>query len=399
MNHIRQKSQTPTKSARRLTIVFLCGSLEPGRDGVGDYTRRLAAECIRQGHDALVIALCDREDPLFSDSKCEIEKHQSDQGTAVRCVRWSRNDGWARKTRRLAQILRQESPDVISIQFVPYSFNARGLPFQFLRCFWKCRAVVGGRWHIMFHELWIGPQEGKPLSSRVISRLQRSVVRQLRLCDVVHTHLPVYREALAQCGINASPLPLFSNIARSTQFVGNRAINGVVNIGFFSQQDPVAEVRDWIVTFTEDAEKGGSSVCLHLAGARGSAAESYWRKSLAGKAEVAVHGWMVPEELSVYLRSMDLGITTVPRHAIGKSGSVAAFFEHGTPVAAPVTSVAHPHTGLFIEREHKMVLNSFADLKKFERRPSEEPTKLTSICHEFLNSMYIASSQHIRQPF
>lgn len=27
-----------------MTILFLCGSLEPGRDGVGDYTRRLAGD-------------------------------------------------------------------------------------------------------------------------------------------------------------------------------------------------------------------------------------------------------------------------------------------------------------------------------------------------------------------
>jgi hypothetical protein len=40
-----------------LNIVFLCGSLQPGRDGVGVYTRRLAGEVIRQGHQASIISL------------------------------------------------------------------------------------------------------------------------------------------------------------------------------------------------------------------------------------------------------------------------------------------------------------------------------------------------------
>lgn len=43
-----------------MKIQFLCGSLEPGRDGVGDYTRRLAGELIRQGNDVSIIALNDR---------------------------------------------------------------------------------------------------------------------------------------------------------------------------------------------------------------------------------------------------------------------------------------------------------------------------------------------------
>ena len=34
-----------------MKIVFICGCLEPGKDGVGDYTRRLSAELIDHGVD------------------------------------------------------------------------------------------------------------------------------------------------------------------------------------------------------------------------------------------------------------------------------------------------------------------------------------------------------------
>jgi Trk K+ transport system NAD-binding subunit len=44
-----------------MKIAFICGSLEPGRDGVGDYTRRLAGELVKQQHEVLVIAFNDRQ--------------------------------------------------------------------------------------------------------------------------------------------------------------------------------------------------------------------------------------------------------------------------------------------------------------------------------------------------
>ena len=42
-----------------MKIIFLTGSLEKGRTGVGDYTRLLASECKRLGHEVQTIALND----------------------------------------------------------------------------------------------------------------------------------------------------------------------------------------------------------------------------------------------------------------------------------------------------------------------------------------------------
>ncbi len=43
-----------------MRITFLTGSLEQGKDGVGDYTRLLAHECASRGAAAQVVALADR---------------------------------------------------------------------------------------------------------------------------------------------------------------------------------------------------------------------------------------------------------------------------------------------------------------------------------------------------
>ena len=45
-----------------MKILFFCGSAEPGKDGVGDYTRRLCGELLRIGHETQILSLFDRED-------------------------------------------------------------------------------------------------------------------------------------------------------------------------------------------------------------------------------------------------------------------------------------------------------------------------------------------------
>ena len=46
-------------------------------------------------------------------------------------------------------------------------------------------------------------------------------------------------------------------------------------------------------------------------------------------------GFLAAEAVSDQLQRLDLGITPVRYHAVGKSGTVAAFLSHGIPVAAP----------------------------------------------------------------
>ena len=42
-----------------MNILFLTGGLEPGQDGVGDYTRLLAGVCKTSGHKVSIIAIND----------------------------------------------------------------------------------------------------------------------------------------------------------------------------------------------------------------------------------------------------------------------------------------------------------------------------------------------------
>ena len=43
-----------------MRIAFVTSCMEPGRDGVGDYVRDLAAACVQRGHACVVTAINDR---------------------------------------------------------------------------------------------------------------------------------------------------------------------------------------------------------------------------------------------------------------------------------------------------------------------------------------------------
>ena len=43
-----------------MKILFICGTFENGKDGVGDYTKRLAKEIIDYGHSVHIIAIHDK---------------------------------------------------------------------------------------------------------------------------------------------------------------------------------------------------------------------------------------------------------------------------------------------------------------------------------------------------
>src|SRR5690606_24463810 len=106
-----------------MKIIFICGCLEPGKDGVGDYTRRLAGELIRQDIPVGIISYND----MFVED--EILEHQVSENTPIPCLRIPK--AWSRRKRSdHAKIwVKHNNPEWLSLQFVIYSFNDKGLPF------------------------------------------------------------------------------------------------------------------------------------------------------------------------------------------------------------------------------------------------------------------------------
>src|SRR5215207_4250355 len=99
-----------------MIISFICGSLEPGRDGVGDYCYRLATELTRAGHQASIIAL---NDPFISRL---VQNNQVVDETSIKILRLPANLPSKQKNKIAKQFIDVTRPHWISLQFVPYSF-------------------------------------------------------------------------------------------------------------------------------------------------------------------------------------------------------------------------------------------------------------------------------------
>jgi len=140
-----------------MKISFLTSCLEPEHDGVGDYTRLLAAECKRAGHATCLIAL--------NDSQCgQVHRDQ-------RPLRLSAALPWADRIKIAKEYLDDFSPDFVSLQFVCYGFHPRGIDWSLAG---SLKSIIGSvPVQVMFHELWIGGQIGASLKDRFLGILQR----------------------------------------------------------------------------------------------------------------------------------------------------------------------------------------------------------------------------------
>jgi hypothetical protein len=152
-----------------LKIVFICGSIEPGKDGVGDYTRRLAGEMIRQGHRASILSINDK------DVTNSCEEVQDDYGTKIQTLRLPSNKNYSQKIESAKEFLELIKPDWLCLQYVPFSFHPKGLHFGLADMLSKIGK--GRKWHIMFHELWIGMDTRSSLKSSCVGFLQQKLIR------------------------------------------------------------------------------------------------------------------------------------------------------------------------------------------------------------------------------
>jgi glycosyltransferase involved in cell wall biosynthesis len=370
-----------------MRIVFVCGCLEPGKDGVGDYVRRLSAELIRRGHYAGAIAFCDK---LIS-HPMECCQHSDDINVPVLRIpevilnrqRLSLANTW----------ITNFNPQWISLQYVPYSFHQKGIPF-FL---YKQLLHIGKshNWHVMFHETWIGK---KRLSVKlaVYSWLQkRSIINLFKHIKpkVVHTHLPEYLNQLIKLGLPAKLLPLFSNIA---VYNTNNVVNSsnVFRVGFFSQ----TQVDDCIITFLEQLKKLLEDhqimlEVLFIGGKNGKAnvAATVLNDLSTLKDQISLTGFLEDAELSMVLQTCDLGITSVYKHGLGKSGSVAAFIAHGVPVAAPRTHANYSPTQIgFGSNQLSLSIVSSADLNMIEQARKNVLAAAKQIDITFINEKFLS---------
>jgi hypothetical protein len=323
-----------------LKILFLCASLEAGRDGVGDYSTRLAEELRLQGHEIWIITINDkhlRENP---------ENNVSDGDRMPMASRLSSSTGWRQRIRAIQRAVVESQPDWVSLQYVPYGFHHKGLPFLLPE---RLASLGSGfRWHVMFHELWYGDAPGSPWKHGILYRLQRHIVRRLLLKLhplQVHTHIGLFESRLQKLGACPALLPLFGNIPvvespaepwGEFAFSPEAEIRGFLKCGVFGSVHPGSLPGNMLSEFVEVANHQGKPIFfIHFGGIGGAGGLDAWNSAMShlpASARSVVLGPQSPEKISAILQHIDVGLATTPLSIAGKSGTVAAMRDHGLPV-------------------------------------------------------------------
>lgn len=318
-----------------MRVFFICGSLEPGRDGVGDYVRQLAKELQNHGHQVAAAAIYDEHIV-----KGFLRGSTNNNNGDFRSLRISRACSMADRFRYAKEFLDEFDPEWVSLQFVPYSFYYRGFPF-FLPTYLK-KIIENRKVHIMIHETWSGRKKGFHPTSVVTSYLQRNLLRRIFTSlkpALIHTHLPEYKQALSSINCEIKCLPLFSNIKI---FNGIKKTNDKLIIGFFSQVECSESILQFLSVLGRKSLTDQIPIEVMLIGGNHSKMKHFGEvveQMTYFKSKVTYTGFLSANEISEAIQQCSIAVTPVPRHALGKSGSVAAFLEHGIPVAAPVVSV------------------------------------------------------------
>ena len=312
-----------------MRLAFLCSSLAAGRDGVGDYVRRLAAACAAQGHVCRAIALHDRH--LAAGATLLEQEGELRLGAGL---------PWARRTRLLADALARFAPDWVSWQVVAYGFHPKGLlPSGCLRA---VETVRPWRSHLMLHELWLGLAREDGPRARLLGAWQRrrllGFVRALRPA-ALHTSNGPYQAALARHGWTAERLPVFGNIPVGPEHRDETPDAPLLRgrplvAAFFGTVHPQWRPEAAAALLRRTATATGRPLTLLAVGRSGvsGAARLAEVARTCPDSVVKVLGPQAPETVSRLLQGADLGLATHPWALIEKSGSTATLLEHGLPV-------------------------------------------------------------------
>ena len=314
-----------------MNIVFICGCIEPGRDGVGDYTQRLSAELVESGHTCGIIAL---NDPYISGSfdSIIITNHN-----AIKVLRYSSLKIAIQHKQTIYGWLNLFHADIVSLQFVPFAFHPKGLPFQ-LAAFLS-ELVMQKALHIMFHELWVGMNVNASFKEKCWGVVQRQLIRLLvyKLKPaVIHTQTHLYQQQLSRLSIQSNLLPLFGNISvfneNGLKKDTDKIKNNELRLVLFGGIHPGSPFRQFAEDAQQYAKLKNLDINLTLLGRCGHLQDEFAEIWKSLWMVVTIEGEQSPEYISRILARSTVGITTTPLMLLEKSGTVAAMLEHRVPV-------------------------------------------------------------------
>lgn len=369
---------------KKISIVFICGSFEPGRDGIGDYVRNLGCALARTGHKIGIVA--------FHDFHCQTSRTelQSLQANHIQVLRLPASLAERKRVSLVEDWMAYQNYDWVSLQYVPYAFNTKGLPLQLTA---SLKKIIKGKYcHLMVHETWVGVEKITQFKNVVIGMIQRRLLHKMLTVlqpRVIHTHLPHYMRILERFGCYARPLPLFSNFQTLEGIAPHKNVDKTFTVGCFSRVAPIDPMLRFLKGLSAHLAQSGIQLVVLLFGGAEPEMSTFaglLLQHLGPAVTVSNLGFLDQGAVSKVIASCDLGLTPVPLHGLGKSGSVAVFLAQGIPVAAPniMSGKKSRRVGFFSEWQCRSIV------KVPELKAVEEARGFARKCREDIDITQIA---------
>ncbi|MEO6637580.1 MAG: hypothetical protein ABIN25_04845 [Ginsengibacter sp.] len=370
-----------------MRIVFICACVEPGRDGVGDYTIKLALQLIKSGHDACVIAIKDKYAKEYMEHTHRIE------GVDLQIVRLQNLLSASERLREIKKIVNVFLPGWISLQYVPYAYHEKGMPV-FLSGFLK-KITNKSNWHIMIHEPYLSEQASfKNKTVRFFQILSLKLLKKNLQPHVFHTSISQYQKLLAEIRIESQLLGLFGNIpVPLNSKSGERLLHkGKRFTGVYFGAAPAllyhSVFSEKLSAFCDSCEEKVQIIICGRSGKNGKEFGEEISKALAPYGgTVDVRGEVEAASLSNLFSEADFGISRVPPIFIGKSGSAISMLEHGLPLWIPLQN--QPDLNQYIDYRPGLChyeLSEIFDLKEKEKFDNRLPFIANTLIKDLIES-------------
>jgi hypothetical protein len=339
-----------------MKILFLCSCLEPGQDGVGDYTRRLSGALQTEGHRVSVIAL---NDPFISEPF--IETFQYDGEHAIKVLRLSARLSWKDKQVAASKFINYANPDWISLQYVPYGFHKKGLPFGLGAFLFKLNKRIP--WHIMFHELWVGISTLSPLKHKIYGYFQVRIVKNIHRKlnpGLVTTSNKLYHLLLENRLVKAEILPLFSNISlwEKDQEFANEIFSQLdmdsptdyYILGTFGSLYADASLESVLSEQYADACANNKKMAFITFGRSGDLKEYHrLKKRFEDQISFIYLGELSERKVSTVFQILDKAVACTPEQHFGRSGVYAAMRLHNLEILSSNSKLIPEYQSQVIE--------------------------------------------------
>ncbi|MDT0688834.1 hypothetical protein RM549_03510 [Salegentibacter sp. F188] len=347
----------------------------------------MANELIKQGYIISILAIADR----FTD--VIVKEKRGTPHNNFEILRLPYKEPFIHKAKEWVDT---QDPDWLSLQYVPFSFNDRGLHFGLS----KDLLEIGKnrKWQIMFHELWVGMEKGSKLKFHVWGILQRFLIKRLleNLCPaVIHTQSKLYQAHLKDLGYRAIYLPLFSNIpnirkSKSNLPNGKSEKRKEVRFIVFGTIQKNAPIKEFAKEARKFQKEKGIKLKLIIVG-RAHAEQELWRKIWASNnLEVELLGELSPPDVSDAMLNSSVGLATTVYPKIEKSGSVAALREHDLRVIC-VAGAWQPRLNTYIPSNSSIIQYKIGNFNSCLRAAldtqREIPSDISSITAKFIKNL------------